>query len=137
VGTAAKWFCDQISDLIITARRPCCLLCGGETTVTLGKSPGKGGRNQEFAALCGHQLARFANVALLSCGTDGTDGPTDAAGAFADGTTVERARTAGLDLDQAILSHNSYIFFEKLGDLIKTGPTGTNVMDLQIALINP
>jgi glycerate 2-kinase len=137
VQSAAEWFCDQVLDVAHAGRRPCCVLSGGETTVHLGSSTGKGGRNQEFALLCAQKIAGSDNLAVLSCGTDGTDGPTDAAGAYADGTTVDRAGKAGLDSGEMAAGHNSYILFEQLGDLVKTGPTGTNVMDLQIALINP
>lgn len=110
---------------------PACLICGGETTVTL-RGKGRGGRNQEFAlaaALAGRGLAGWS---VLSAGTDGTDGPTDAAGAFADGDTAARARSMGLDLLAALANNDSYPFFDRLGDLLRTGPTGTNVMDLYL-----
>lgn len=116
-------------------RKPACLLSGGETTVTvLGK--GKGGRNQEFALASAIQLNGETNWALLSGGTDGTDGPTDAAGAFACDSTVNRALLAGLSPAAHLADNDAYPFFERLGDLVKTGPTGTNVMDLHILLAN-
>ncbi len=78
---------------------------------------------------------RGEKVTLLSCGTDGSDGPTDAAGAIVDGTTIDRCRMQGLDPERALRKHDAYGLFERLGDLVKTGPTGTNVMDIQIALM--
>jgi hydroxypyruvate reductase len=98
------------------------------------RGEGKGGRNQEFALAGAIALDSVAECGLLSAGTDGTDGPTDAAGAWADGTTVARAKAKGLDPAAALRSHDSYPFFEQLGDLLITGPTGTNVMDLRILL---
>jgi glycerate 2-kinase len=114
--------------------RPLCLLAGGETTVRLGDSPGRGGRNQEFGLACARALAG-RGIDLLSAGTDGVDGPTDAAGAWVDGSTLERARKLGLSDAAALAAHDSYAFFDALGDLFRPGPTGTNVMDIKIALI--
>ena len=114
--------------------RPACLIAGGETTVTL-RSDGKGGRNQELALAASLQLDGWSAITLLSGGTDGTDGPTDAAGALADGQTLSRARAQGLDAHAFLDRHDSYPFFAALDDLVITGPTGTNVMDLQIVLI--
>lgn len=113
---------------------PACLLCGGETTVTL-RGRGKGGRNQEFVLAAAIALEGLENVVVLSAGTDGTDGPTDAAGAVADGTTVERARKRGLSPEAYLLENDSYNFFNSLGDLLITGPTRTNVMDVNIFLV--
>jgi hydroxypyruvate reductase len=115
------------------ARKPACLLSGGETTVMV-KGNGKGGRNQEFALAAAIQLHGEKKWAVLSAGTDGTDGPTDAAGAFADDTTVSRALLTGLSPAAYLADNDAYSFFERLDALIKTGPTGTNVMDLQILL---
>ena len=114
--------------------RPACLIAGGETTVTL-RGNGKGGRNQELALAASLQLDGWSAITLLSGGTDGTDGPTDAAGALADGQTLSRARAQGLDARAFLNRHDSYSFFAALDDLVITGPTGTNVMDLQIILI--
>jgi glycerate 2-kinase len=114
---------------------PCCLISGGETTVTLCDNPGKGGRNQEFALACALDLEGLPNVLALSAGTDGTDGPTDAAGAQADGQTTFRARQEGLDPKDFLRRHDAYNFFQPLGDLIITGPTRTNVMDIRLMLI--
>lgn len=113
---------------------PVCLITGGETTVTL-KGQGKGGRNQEFALAAALDIAGLADVVVLSAGTDGTDGPTDAAGAVADGETVARARALGLSPRVALETNDAYPFFEKLGDLLLTGPTRTNVMDVRLVLV--
>jgi hydroxypyruvate reductase len=113
---------------------PACLLAGGETTVTLtGK--GLGGRNTEFALAAAIALAGSPATLLLSAGSDGTDGPTDAAGAFADGSTLARAKVLGVSSARHLADNDSYNFFKPLGDLFITGPTRTNVMDLQILLI--
>lgn len=113
---------------------PACLLSGGETTVTL-KGSGLGGRNQEFALAAAPGIAGRPHIVVLSAGTDGSDGPTDAAGALADHTTLRRAATAGLDIRKYLSNNDAYRFFEPLGDLLKTGPTNTNVMDLRIVLV--
>ena len=116
------------------ANPPACLLSGGETTVTL-KGNGKGGRNQEFVLASAIALENFGPVVCLSAGTDGTDGPTDAAGAIMDSTTLARANTKGLDAAAYLADNDSYHFFQELGDLFITGPTRTNVMDMHIALV--
>jgi len=112
---------------------PACVISGGETTVTVHGS-GLGGRNQEFALAAALHIAGLEDVAILSAGTDGTDGPTDAAGAIADGTTVARAERAEIRPGEFLANNDSYHFFERMGDLVKTGPTGTNVADIQIIL---
>ncbi len=116
------------------AAPPCCLLAGGETTVAV-RGPGRGGRNQELALSAAFGLSGLRRVLLLSAGTDGIDGPTDAAGAFADGATLARARDLGLDPLLALERNDAHPLFEALGDLLVTGPTGTNVMDLQVLLV--
>jgi glycerate 2-kinase len=113
------------------SRSPRCLLAAGETTVTV-RGGGRGGRNQEFVLGAVDALAHLQGAALASLGTDGIDGPTDAAGAVADSSTLARARAAGLDVARALADNDAYPFFRTLGDLIVTGPTGTNVGDLQI-----
>jgi len=115
-------------------RRPACLISGGETTVTI-HGRGLGGRNQEFALAAAAALDGLTDVVVLSGGTDGTDGPTDAAGAIADGATVGRARALGLEAADYLRKNDSYHFFEPLGDLLMTGPTLTNVMDLRLVLV--
>jgi glycerate-2-kinase len=119
-----------------TAQGPrTCLLSGGETTVTV-TGPGKGGRNQECAlALAGSLAGLPTPFVVASVGTDGVDGPTDAAGALVDNTTLDRARAAGLgDAGSFLRDNNAYAFFHALGDLIMTGPTGTNVGDIQVVM---
>jgi glycerate 2-kinase len=113
---------------------PACLLSGGETTVTLAGS-GLGGRNQEFALAAALDIQGAEHVVVLSGGTDGTDGPTDAAGAMADDTTAQRAVAAGLDIQRHMDNNDAYPLFQKLGDLLMTGPTRTNVMDLRVILV--
>jgi glycerate-2-kinase len=108
------------------------VLAGGETTVNVS-GPGRGGRNQEFALALVEPLAGSA-LYVLSAGTDGIDGPTDAAGAFVDGGTRARARRAGVDSAGALERNDSYGFFAALRDLFAPGPTGTNVMDIKIAI---
>lgn len=113
---------------------PACVISGGETTVTI-RGQGLGGRNQEFALAAAMDIAGMKDTVILSAGTDGTDGPTDAAGAIADGTTVARAQTMGMDAAAFLADNDSYHFFEPIGGLIKTGPTGTNVADVRIVLV--
>jgi hydroxypyruvate reductase len=109
--------------------RPACLVAGGETTVTL-QGKGLGGRNQELALGAVSDLAGLKEVALVSLASDGGDGVTDAAGAVVTGETLDRARQAGLDPAVFLSRNDSYHFFEPLGDLLKPGPTQTNVNDL-------
>jgi hydroxypyruvate reductase len=109
--------------------RPACVVAGGETTVTL-RGKGQGGRNQELALAAAADMAGLANIALVALATDGGDGPTDAAGAVATGTTIERARELGLDPAAYLARNDAYPFFAALGDLLKPGPTQTNVNDL-------
>jgi glycerate 2-kinase len=115
--------------------RPACIISGGETTVTL-KGRGLGGRNQEFALAGAIEISGLEKVVLLSGGTDGTDGPTDASGAIADHTTLRRAKSLGLDPKKYLENNDAYPFFQKLGDLLITGPTHTNVMDVRILLLD-
>jgi hydroxypyruvate reductase len=109
---------------------PACIITGGETTVTL-RGAGLGGRNQEFALAAAIDIAGLDRVVIFSAGTDGTDGPTDAAGAIADGRTLARKPDAQAYLD----ANDSYHYFEPLGDLVTTGPTNTNVMDVRLILV--
>jgi len=113
---------------------PLCLISGGETTVKV-TGTGKGGRNQELALAFAREIEGIEGITFLSGGTDGCDGPTDAAGAVVDGTTVTLARRQGLDPDSFLDRNDSHTFFQRAGGLLVTGPTGTNVMDMQIAVI--
>ena len=113
---------------------PACILCGGETTVTI-RGDGKGGRNQEFALAAALGLDGIENIVVLAGGTDGNDGPTDAAGAITDGRTLARARGKGLDPLDYLRRNDSYHFFQALEDLVITGPTLTNVMDVYMVLV--
>ncbi len=116
--------------------RPTCLILGGETTVTV-RGQGKGGRNQELALAAALALDGWPDVAIASLGTDGTDGPTDAAGAVATGQTLSAGQALGLDAEAALADNDSYHYFSALGDLIITGPTNTNVNDLIFAMAWP
>ena len=113
-------------------RPPACIITGGETTVTL-RGEGKGGRNQEFVLAAAMDLAGIPGVVVFSAGTDGTDGPTDAAGAIADGETIGRKPDAAKYLER----NDSYHYFQSLGDLVITGPTNTNVADVRLLLVAP
>ncbi len=123
-----------LAALALALRPPSCLVAAGETTVTVTGS-GRGGRNQELALGAALALDGRDGVLVASAGTDGIDGPTDAAGAVVDGATVARARELGLDPRRALADNDAYSFFRALGDLIVTGPTGTNVMDVQVVLV--
>lgn len=132
----ARAHCEILREVTATGNpiaAPACLLSGGETTVTV-KGKGKGGRNQEFALASAIYLEGLAGALVLSAGTDGTDGPTDAAGAIADGYTAQRAKDQGLSVPEHLHENDSYTVFSALADLVKTGSTGTNVMDLNIML---
>ena len=114
--------------------RPACLIAGGETTVTI-RGRGTGGRCQEFVLALAPELAAMRDVVVLAAGTDGSDGPTDAAGAVADPTTIARARANGIDAQRALAENDSGSFFAALGDLVITGPTGSNLMDVYLGLV--
>jgi glycerate 2-kinase len=116
---------------------PCCILIGGETTVSLGANPGKGGRNQEFVLAALHKLGSEAahRVLVLSAGTDGEDGPTDAAGAAGGSHLLQAAIRLGIDAGDYLRRHDAYSFFDRTGGLIRTGLTGTNVMDIRVVLV--
>jgi len=128
---------EQAKELAASQRpgdKPWMLLAGGETTVTLSGN-GKGGRNQEMSLAAAIAMEGVDNMTFASIGTDGTDGPTDAAGAIADGSTVARGKSRGLDAHIYLANNDSYNYFKGTGDLIKTGPTGTNVMDIQVLIV--
>ena len=113
---------------------PACVIAGGETTVTV-RGNGKGGRNQELVLAGAMHLSGWEGTVLFSGGTDGTDGPTDAAGAIADAETIGRAQSAGLSAMESLKDNDAYHFFKPLGDLVMTGPTGTNVADVAFVMV--
>ena len=117
------------------APAPACLILGGETTVTLGANPGRGGRNQELALSAAVALDGLAGITVISLATDGTDGPTDAAGGIADGDTVARGRARGLDAEQYLAGHDAYAYLAATGNLLMSGPTQTNVNDLVFVFV--
>lgn len=130
-----KWLADIArSKRSNSSNRLNCLISGGETTVTV-KGNGMGGRNMELALAFAMEIECVEGITLLSAGTDGTDGPTDAAGAIVDGQTVKKAKTTGLNPEEYLNNNDSYNFFKKIDELLVTGPTGTNVMDIQIMVI--
>ena len=115
---------------------PCALVLGGETVVHLGTdSPGLGGRNQELALAAAEAIDNLDDVALLALGSDGTDGPTDAAGGIVTGRFAARCRERGLSIDEALRRHNAYPILKEAGGLLVTGPTGTNVNDVAVLLV--
>ena len=115
-------------------KRPAVLVFGGEWTVTVGESKGLGGPNQEFALSVTRKIAGL-NATVVAFDTDGTDGPTDAAGGIVDGETLRKLKEAGVNVEGALRNHDSYRALEKAGALLKTGPTGTNVNSIVIAVI--
>ena len=130
---APRWF-ETVDAVARKTTGPLCVITAGETTVSV-KGSGRGGRNQEFALAVGRAMQQSSDDAVAgSIGTDGIDGPTDAAGAIVDPTTITRAATLGLDWTTYLEANDSFSFFEHLGDLIRIGPTDTNVGDLQIYL---
>jgi glycerate 2-kinase len=137
VGIVFAGIVRSLSTNALPLSPPVCLLSGGETTVVLGAEHGRGGRNQEFVLATTLKLGTsgMRNVVVLSGGTDGEDGPTDAAGALADAGTLQRAADKGLSPCAFLQAHDAYAFFEATGDLLKTGLTQTNVMDVRVILI--
>jgi glycerate 2-kinase len=126
---AGEWFLNQCLASQQPPKQPAMSIAGGETTVTV-KGNGLGGRNLHLALAAVNRLSGLKNTALVTLATDGEDGPTDAAGAIVTGDTKEKAQDLGLDPDDFLSRNDSYTFFEKVGGLIRTGPTGTNVNDL-------
>jgi len=114
---------------------PTCILSGGETTVAV-RGKGLGGRNQEFALALASRIVGCTGVVALCAGTDGTDGPTDAAGAIVDDATIKRAEALGLSYRRYLEANDAYRFFKKTGELLFTGPTNTNVMDMRVILVS-
>ncbi|MEM3616329.1 MAG: glycerate kinase [Candidatus Bathyarchaeia archaeon] len=133
VGTVLASLAQEILASDNPVKKPAGIVAGGETTVTVtGK--GKGGRNQEIALAASLKIRGLEGVVTASLSTDGVDGPTDAAGAIADGKTIARAEALGLKAEEFLANNNSYNFFFQLGDLIFTGPTGTNVNDVSVII---
>ncbi len=135
VGVALAGIAKEIERSGRPIEPPCVLIVGGETTVTIMGEAGEGGRNQEFALGAALKIDGSENIVIASIGTDGTDGPTDIAGAIVDGQTIRRAKKKGIDLYEQLMKHNSAYVFRELGDAIFTGPTGTNVMDLRLLIV--
>lgn len=134
IGTVLASVAKEIVMSGNPVRKPAGVVAGGETTVTvLGK--GKGGRNQEIALAAALKIDAFNGVVVGCVSTDGVDGPTDAAGAIADGKTLLRAHDSGLDPRKFLANNDSYVFFSKLGDLVFTGATGTNVCDVAVVVV--
>lgn len=129
---ATDYLLDRLRQLRKSASKAC-IVSGGEVTVKVPAQAGVGGRNQQFALYCAQKIAG-ENITVLSAGTDGIDGVSPAAGAVVDGTTLERARQAGLDAAAHFNGFNAFPLFEKLGDTIQTGPTGNNVRDLRLLM---
>jgi hydroxypyruvate reductase/glycerate 2-kinase len=134
-----RWLAEKAlktsNELRVTSnKKRVCLISGGETTVTV-KGKGKGGRNTELALSFAMAIEGVKGISLLSAGTDGTDGPTDAAGAIVDGETIKKAKSLGLNPEEYLSKNDSYNFFKETDSLLITGPTGTNVMDVQIVLV--
>lgn len=124
----------ELASAALAEGGPGAIVWGGETTVAVGKKAGKGGRNQEMALAAATGIDGRPGIAIATFATDGVDGPTDAAGAVVTGETCRRARACGIDPHECLANHDSYRLFDRLGDLIRTGPTGTNVNDVGIAL---
>jgi hydroxypyruvate reductase len=134
---AARTWWAAVQPALDAVRGPLCVIAGGETTVRVA-GRGRGGRNQEFALALTEAVADCPrDVVVASVGTDGIDGPTDAAGALVDGHTRARASARGLSAAASLAENDAYPFFDALGDLIRTGRTDTNVGDLQILLAGP
>jgi glycerate-2-kinase len=133
-GTLLSSIAAELASLGNPVPKPAAVVVSGETVVTV-KGKGKGGRNQELALAAALKLQGIGGAVVASLSTDGVDGPTDAAGAIVDGETVERANRLGLDVQAFLAENDSYGFFSKLGDLIVTGPTGTNVNDISLIIL--
>lgn len=134
---AARFYAALAEEILATGnpvKAPACVIAGGEPTVTI-RGRGKGGRSQELALAMALEIKDLQGVVFLAAGTDGADGPTDAAGAIADNETVTRARHRMMDPAAYLDDNNSYEFFSELGDLVMTGPTMTNVMDIHLLLV--
>jgi len=134
-GIVLASIAKEIEGRIRPLKPPCVLVLGGETTVTITEQPGEGGPSQELALGFSMKIAESEKTVIVSIDTDGTDGPTDIAGGVADGYTVERAKEKGIDIYENLMKHNSSYVLREIKDAVITGPTGTNVMDLNVIVI--
>lgn len=135
VGTTLAGIAKEIQQYERPFPSPCALISGGEVTTTVRNPRGVGGPNQEFVLAAARILDGVPNTVVASIDTDGSDGPTDIAGAIADGETVARAKSLGLDLAEVLAQNDTGTAFRKLGDVIYTGPTGTNVVNLRVIVV--
>ncbi len=135
VAEVLGYMATEIEELKRPFTPPCMLICGGELLVAVGDATGRGGRNQEFVLAAAARIAGSKNIVIASVDSEGTDGPTEAAGGIVDGDTLARARAAGLDIDGELANHNSFGVLDALGDLIITGVRGTNVRDLRLIYV--
>jgi len=135
VGETLAYIANEIEVYGRPLKPPALLICGGEVVVSVGGKKGVGGRNQELALSAAVRISGSRNTVIASADSDGTDGPTDAAGGIVDGYTMDRAKDLGLSLMDELEEHNSYTVLSKLGDLIYTGARGTNVQDLRLVYV--
>jgi glycerate-2-kinase len=135
VGTVLASIAKEVERERRPFKPPCILIFGGETTVTIAGYSGKGGPSQELVLGASLKISGSEKIVIASIDTDGTDGPTEIAGGIADGYTLKRANDIGLDIFKSLMRHNSAEVLTKLGDAIITGPTGTNVMDLNLIAV--
>ena len=137
-ATVAETFAYMASEVETLQRPftpPCMLICGGELVVAVGDATGRGGRNQEFVLAAALRIAGSKNIVIASVDSEGTDGPTDAAGGIFDGESLARTKAAGMDMSAELANHNSYAVLDALGDLIYTGIRGMNVRDLRLIYV--
>ncbi|KXA89888.1 hypothetical protein AKJ57_04740 [candidate division MSBL1 archaeon SCGC-AAA259A05] len=135
VGIATGGIVRDIVRSNTPLKPPCLLISGGETTVTIEEGKGEGGPNQEFVLGAAQKISGVEKVAIAAVDTDGTDGPTDVAGGIVDGKTVERLKDTGLELEEVLRTHDAKSALEGINDVLVTGPTGTNVTDLRVAVV--
>jgi hydroxypyruvate reductase len=134
-AAAARYLLERFHELRVRHKR-LCLISVGEVTVTLNRTPGAGGRNQQFALACALELEKYPSehLTVLSAGSDGIDGNTQVAGAIADPTTVARARAFGYDPEDSLATFNACPLFTAIGDSVVTGPTGQNLRDVRLLI---
>jgi glycerate-2-kinase len=137
IGEAAAYVAQEVETYNRPIQAPCVLLCGGELVVTTGKGNGFGGRNQEFVLAAAPRIEGSNRIVIASADSDGSDGPTHAAGGIVDGDTFQRAEQAGYDVYDELKRHNAHPVLAALGDTIDTGIQKTNVQDLRIIYVGP